>query len=85
MIGVLDAHLKTSGRPYLIGEKLTYADLAFIPWFWLVVDPPNVAGEELVKEFEEKTPTAWAWFKKVSAEAAVSKAHSERQTAMGKH
>jgi glutathione S-transferase len=44
--GVLDAHLKKSGGEWLVGEKCTYADLAFVPWYWLC---PVIMGEGFEK------------------------------------
>jgi glutathione S-transferase len=32
VLGVIDAHLKKTGTEYLVGDKCTYADLAFVPW-----------------------------------------------------
>ena len=29
---VLDTHLQKQGTDYLVGDKLTYADLSFYPW-----------------------------------------------------
>lgn len=36
MVGVLDSHLKTNGTGWLVGDKCTYADLAFVPWDMLL-------------------------------------------------
>lgn len=30
--GVIDAHLKKQGTEYLVGDRVTYADLMFVPW-----------------------------------------------------
>ena len=46
MTGVLDAHLKKSGEQWLVGEKCTYADLAFVPWYWLC---PAIMGDGFEK------------------------------------
>lgn len=35
IIGVIDAHLKKQATPYLIGDKVTYADLMFVCWTYL--------------------------------------------------
>lgn len=43
---VLDAHLQKSGGEWLVGEKCTYADLAFVPWYWLC---PAIMGEGFEK------------------------------------
>jgi hypothetical protein len=44
--GVLDAHLKKTGGEWLVGEKCTYADLSFVPWYWLC---PVIIGESFEK------------------------------------
>jgi glutathione S-transferase len=44
--GVVDAHLKKSGGQWLVGEKCTYADLAFVPWYWLC---PAIMGDGFEK------------------------------------
>lgn len=46
MTGVIDAHLKKSGGEWLVGEKCTYADLAFVPWYWLC---PAIMGDGFEK------------------------------------
>lgn len=46
MTGVVDAHLKKSGGEWLVGEKCTYADLAFVPWYWLC---PAIMGDGFEK------------------------------------
>lgn len=65
---VLDKVL--ADREYLVGDKCTYADLAFIPWFNTV--PYAFVGEEvdLAKEY----PNFGAWMERLSARAAVQKA-----------
>ena len=31
-VSVIDRHLQKSGKPYLVGDRVSYADLAFVPW-----------------------------------------------------
>jgi len=40
--GVIDATLKKSGGEWLVGDKCSYADLSFVPWYWLC---PAIMGE----------------------------------------
>jgi glutathione S-transferase len=40
--GVIDAALEKSGGEWLVGDKCSYADLSFVPWFWLC---PAIMGE----------------------------------------
>jgi glutathione S-transferase len=39
--GVIEAQLKKNGD-WLVGDKCSYADLAFVPWYWLC---PAIMGE----------------------------------------
>ena len=42
VLGVIDAHLKKTGRQYLVGDKCTFADLVFVPWHWLLLSAPHM-------------------------------------------
>lgn len=72
MLGVVDAHLTKQQSPYLVGEKCTYADLAWVTWDsllgWLV---PELDVE---KEF----PVFAAWNKRLMARPAVKKVLAEK-------
>jgi len=48
---VLDNHLKTQGTGWLVGDKCTYADLAFVPWDSMI---GYIMGEEGSKVFDER-------------------------------
>ena len=63
----------------LVGDKVTYADLAFVPWFWLL---PAIMGEDFEKEWESSYPQSWAWYQKLSALPAVKETKDERAKAM---
>ena len=82
VLGVIDSHLKASGREFLVGDKVTYADLAFVPWHWLLEYPPHLMGEDFVKEWKEKYPVCWAWNEKLQARPAVKKCRDERMEAI---
>jgi glutathione S-transferase len=83
VIGVIDSHLKKTGNPYLVGSRCTYADLAFVPWHWLLLMPPNLMGESFASEWERDFPHAWAWNQRLHERASVTKAREERKKAMG--
>lgn len=78
MLGVIDGHLKSTGKPYLAGDKCTFADLAFVPWHWLLTMPPQIMGEDFVKEWQESFPQTWAWNEKLQERPAVKAAREER-------
>lgn len=62
--GVLEDHLAANGGPFIMGEKLTIADLAH--WGWIAAGP--WAGIEL-----EAFPHLKAWEERVWARPAVKK------------
>lgn len=76
MTKVLDAAL--TGKKYLVGDKLTYADLAFVPWYW------GVAGLEpvspgLLKGLKEELPNFAAWLGRLEERESVKKAAEKRK------
>lgn len=66
--GVIDAHLKKQKTRYLVGDELTYADLAFIPWFINV-------GKFLLPEWNYTSEfEAFAeWFAELEARESVKR------------
>ncbi|MCJ1441029.1 MAG: glutathione S- transferase, nitrogen catabolite repression regulator [Stictis urceolatum] len=75
---VLDGQL--AGKEYLVGGKLSYADLSFVPWYWLVpfIDKQGGLREELDKE----CPNWSKWEKGMNARTAVKKMYDERASKM---
>lgn len=65
--GVIDAHLGKQNTDYLVGDKITYADLMFVPFYKLV---PGFVGPEMdLTGFKNYT----AWFSRMLARPIVSK------------
>lgn len=85
VLSVIDAHLTKTKKPYLCGDRVTYADLSFVPWHWLLLYKPHIMGEDFAKEWEEKYPACWAWNQGLQARPAVKKCREERVEAMSKH
>ena len=73
--GVLDAHLaeqKGDNGPWLVGNKMTYADLAFVPWQRLIT---FVAAKE---EYDaDKYPHMKKWLDHMLELDSVKKAIEE--------
>ena len=67
--GVIDRHLKKTGKEYLIGDKLSYADLAWIPWNYGSIGPDDIQVNEA--EVQDEFPVFFAWHKRVSERPAV--------------
>ncbi|KAF2088017.1 glutathione S-transferase [Saccharata proteae CBS 121410] len=75
VLGVIDAHLSKQGTEYLVGDKFTYADLAWASWNsllgWLVPDL------DVKKEF----PTFDAWNQRILGRAAIKKVLEDKAKA----
>lgn len=68
VLGVIDAHLTKQGSLYLVGDKVTIADLAWVPWNELAIG--------LVKDldFEKNFPKAWEWHRRLVTREVVKRA-----------
>lgn len=72
VLGVIDAHLSRTGKPFLVGDKVCYADLMFVPWNnGLLIG--LLTGENSKKDWQEKYPKAWEWHQKLIAMPSVRK------------
>ncbi|KAI0910423.1 glutathione S-transferase [Ustulina deusta] len=71
VIGVVDGHLVKNGTDFLVGDKLTYADLMFIPYFKAVGKGP------LTLMAKDLDTAQWAhytaWMKRLHDRPAVAK------------
>lgn len=78
VIGVLDAAL--THRPYLIGERCTIADLAFITWDLMV---PGICEEaDFMATLSEDFPHWTAWHNRLLERPAVKRALKKKQEAL---
>ncbi|CAI6093847.1 hypothetical protein V2G26_017066 [Clonostachys chloroleuca] len=74
VVEVLDNILK--GKEYLVGDKFTYADLAFIPWNRVVEGHPILKANVWDKyEVEKKYPNYVAWQRRLVARPSVEQAY----------
>ncbi|KAJ5722683.1 hypothetical protein N7488_000718 [Penicillium malachiteum] len=70
--GVLDRFL--ADKEYLVANKFSYVDLAFIPWFFVT----RLFDIDLEKDF----PNVDAWLKRQQARPAIGEALKERDAAV---
>ena len=80
MTGVINAHLAKTGKQYLVGDKVTYADLSFLPWQMAV---PFLLGEEEHNKLVKENPHYAAWDKRLMERDAVKKVVADKAKAMG--
>ncbi|KAG6001353.1 hypothetical protein E4U21_004429 [Claviceps maximensis] len=73
--GVIDAHLRKNKTDYLVGDRVTYADLMFVPWAVLIVD--------FVKDIDLSRFEAYsAWLKRLTDRPVVAGVLKQREAAM---
>jgi glutathione S-transferase len=71
VVGVIDAHLKKQNTEYLVGNKVTFADLSFITW--------NSLLGWLTPDFDTKEfPAFHAWNQRLLERPAVKKVLEEK-------
>lgn len=64
-------------KEYLVGDKATYADLSFVPWFQLV---PAIFGDVKV-DWAGEYPNFHAWFERLQARPSVQKVVAAKKAA----
>jgi glutathione S-transferase len=76
VLGVLETHL--NGREWLVGNKMTYADIAWVPW--------NMVWEMLFgdqwSEMSKEYPNVIAWHERLTSRAPWKKAMELRTRLM---
>lgn len=82
MLGVIDLQLKTTGQPYLVGSKVTFADLMFVPWNSMV---NGFLLGDFEEEFKSNYPKAYAWHQSLMDRESVKAMNAKRSAYMPKH
>lgn len=72
---VIELGLERNGTGWLVGDKMTYADLAFVTW-------GDIAKGLLIQfqkleEFENKYPQYTGWLKKMGEKDSVTKVREQ--------
>lgn len=76
VIGVLDNILE--GKEYLVGDKASYADLAFITWESVIQQIFFADRMDEIKAYKNY----WAWYERLNARPAVQKANKLKAEAI---
>jgi glutathione S-transferase len=83
VVGVLEKALGANGTGWLVGDKLTYADLSFVTW--------ASVGHGLLKElgkvetFNEDFPKYTEWMEKMEQKEAVKKIRDRMAQGRAEH
>lgn len=68
---MIDAHLARTGTGALVGDKITYADLSFVPWNKVLTSNPNL------RDIAEAHPHFDKWNTAMTERPAVEKIRVE--------
>lgn len=79
VVKVVDSHLAKNGTGYLVGNKYTYADIAWIPWD---AGLPFLLGEEGYNQLMNEAPHFKKWHDSLVARPAISKVLADKQAAV---
>lgn len=83
VLHVINMHLEKSGQEYLVGNKVTYADLAFVTWDMMI---EWIVGDEAQSlDIHGKYPLWSKWNKSLLARDSVKKIMSDKNAAMAAH
>lgn len=67
-------------QEYLVGDKATYADLSFVPWYQL----PFIFKDVKV-DWAGEYPNFYAWFERLQARPSVQKVVADKEAANANH
>jgi glutathione S-transferase len=73
--GVLERALQ--GKEYLVGDRFSYADVSFVPWYVCAIQYELDEKLDMDKDF----PTVAAWLKRVQERPSVAKSVRDRAEA----
>ncbi|KAJ4294131.1 glutathione S- transferase, nitrogen catabolite repression regulator [Kalmusia sp. IMI 367209] len=83
VVGVLEKALEANGTGWLVGDRMTYADLSFVTWSsvanGLLKQLDKLAG------FEEKFPRYTKWLKDMGSREAVQKIEDQMARGRAEH
>jgi glutathione S-transferase len=68
---VIDKHLARTKRPWLVGDRMCYADIMFQSWNEMV--PIAAMNDDFMKEWERDMPHCWAWYQRLRALPSATK------------
>ena len=77
VIGVLEGHLK--GKQWLVGDKITFADLSFVTWNDRMDMVLGIAQSNPLAKY----PNVDAWQNRMTSRASFKKAIETREKLMG--
>ena len=69
----MEQRLKEEGTNYIVGGRLTIADISFLPWI-KVIDYANIKLEETIKN---DFPHVYKWFKNLIDRESVTTAYAD--------
>ncbi|KAK8109288.1 glutathione s-transferase [Apiospora sp. TS-2023a] len=79
VLGVLELHLRRTGQPYLVGDRVTYADLMFAPFHNVLCSV--ILYPEFEAEWKADFPRCYEWHQRLMRRPKVVEAFQQRAEA----
>ncbi|KAF4556185.1 Glutathione S-transferase-like protein 15 [Elsinoe fawcettii] len=79
VLGVIESHLERTGQQWLVGDKMCFADLMFVPWNSLLT--MFLFGPPFEEEWKEKYPKCYDWHQRLLQVDGVRRAQEFTQEA----
>lgn len=79
---MIDYQLSKNNSPYLVGDKVCFADLMFVTWNVLAL---KILPEEVKEEIRSESPRAWEWHQRLVERGSVKRAYEAQAEAKAKH
>lgn len=76
VLSVLEKELTDNNKEWLVGGRVSYADLAFVVWNWMLHKVPQVDG------WREDFPRVAEWDRKLNERPSVAECAAQRNAAM---
>lgn len=76
VLSVLEKELTDNNKEWLVGGRISYADLAFVVWNWLLQRVPQL------QDWREEFPRVAEWDRKLNERPSVAECAAQRTAAM---
>ena len=76
VLSVIELQLSKTEKPYLVGDKASFADLMFLTWNQVALE--GVMGADFDKEWQQKYPKSWEWHQRLMSREAVRTAFAKK-------
>lgn len=75
---MLEKELTDNNKEWLVGDRISYADLSFVVWHWLLVKVPQL------ENWRSEFPRVGEWDRKMNERPSVVECIAQRAAVLNK-